>query len=110
MVTYKLKVLGMVTHNKYDSFSDVVFIVHWEYQCMDGMFTSSIFDNTRFDSIDTSKNLTLYGALTEAQVSDWVVKSWSADKTKELQNILVEKLNRLKSGSFAHPNLPWAPS
>lgn len=95
-ISYTLK----VTQLDCTAPDDTVVVVHWAYTGTDGE-ASAGFGGTTSIERDQEAPFTPFDQLTEEQVAEWVLATWTPEQTQARQ----DEISRQLMGST--PALPW---
>lgn len=107
--TWKIKSLDCVLNDK----SKVVFCIHWELKGDDGQNTTEAYGEQNIE-YNAENPFTVYEALTEQKVIEWLQDSMGVDNVTSLQEALAKRLETLAKRSetlinplVITPPLPW---
>lgn len=102
MPTYSMKITQMECLPQADGQTDVVVCAHWAYTGTEGDRSAGFGGSTTFTYTPGSP-FTPFADLTEQQVIDWVLGSWSAEYKASVEETINAQLG------IVAPPLPWTP-
>lgn len=101
MITYTLNVTQMDVAPQAEGQTDVVINVHWAYVGTDGTNSGS-FGGTTPVFYQQGAPFVPYDQLTEAEVTAWVLASWTKEQGDMIQQAVDAQI------AVQTPPLPWA--
>ena len=107
-ITYTLTPLSMTVAPQLDGEENVVVQIAWKYTATDGVYVAENALGFTPCSYTPGGQFTPYQNLTQAQVADWVLSSWTPEQTAHYQAQLAERIAQQKAAAYNMPPLPWA--
>ena len=87
-------------------FADVVYRVHWQRECVDGIYRAEKFGVAEL-TLDPNVPFTPYEELTQEVVEIWLANTLGADAVQEIDSELERKVADLKNPPIVVRPLPW---
>ena len=100
---YKWVIAQLDTAPSEDGLTDVVKIVHWRYQAIDGIYSSDVY-GTMGCATPSETDFTAYPELTEDQVISWLEAGLDVESLKAN---LDQKIEEQKNPAIVNLPLPW---
>jgi len=89
-----------------DGKQDVVFIVHWRCNGVDGKFAGTSY-GTQAIAYEADASFTPYSNLTEAQVIGWVKAALGDERVSQIEASVIAQIEEQRAPSIIRPALPW---
>ena len=105
--TYTLNILQMTVAPTHDGLSNVVVNAVWQYCASDGVFLAKGPISLSEFAYAPGSPFTPYSQLTQEQVADWVLSSWTPSQTSLYQKQLADNIAAQKLAQYATVPLPW---
>lgn len=117
-ITYKLVPTQLDCAPQVDDRNNVVVKVHWAYTGTDGKKSAGIGGTTELMYDPSQHDFIPYSELTQEQVVQWVLSSWSSDELNSNRGIINDQINIVsnpfpwvsQSDTIAPPETPAEPS
>ena len=103
MINYSWTISSLDTAPSLDSLTDVVRVIHWRYQAVDGDYQAETY-STYACGEPSPNDFTAYPDLTEQDVIDWLESGLDVDSMKES---LANQIEALKNPPIVNLPLPW---
>ena len=103
MINYSWTISSLDTAPSLDSLTDVVRVIHWRYQAVDGDYQAETY-STYACGEPSPTDFTAYPDLTEQDVIDWLESGLDVDSMKES---LANQIEALKNPPIVNLPLPW---
>lgn len=85
--------------------SNVVHVVHWRCNGVEGDHTGTCYGSVGLDAPDAS--FVAFDALTEAAVLAWVKAKLGADEVARIEASVAAQIAASKNPTVTYPSLPW---
>ena len=106
MVTYSVTIHSMSVASNLSGQENVVVNVLWSYVAIDGVYKVSIPGSSKC-SYTAGNAFTPYASLTENQVANWIINSWTSEQSTRYNQQLNDMLTKEKSKPYNSLQLPW---
>lgn len=106
-VTNTWSVVQMDAYPEYDGQTDVVFIVHWTLNGVDGDHTGSVYGSVGV-TLDPASPFTPYVDLTQEQVIGWVQAALGEEQVADYEAAVAQQIADAISPPVVTPPLPWS--
>jgi hypothetical protein len=103
MTTFKWVVSAMDTAPSEDGLTDVVKVVHWRYQAVNGEYTSEVY-GAMGCATPSDTDFTAYDDLTYDQVCEWLA---AGNNVEAMELNLDTQIENLKNPPIVNLPLPW---
>lgn len=106
-ISYSLIPTAMTVAARQGGETNVVIRVDWQYVATDGIYKAinpAGFTNLTYVS---GAEFTPYDQLTQAEVAEWVLGSWSPEQLAANQKPLADSIAAQKAAPYSSPKLPW---
>lgn len=89
-----------------DGKQDVVFIVHWRCNGVDGNFAGTSY-GTQAIAYEAEAPFTPYSNLTEGQVIGWAKAALGDARVSQIEASVIAQVEEQRAPSVSRPPLPW---
>jgi hypothetical protein len=107
-ITYTLKPTSMVVAANENGQQNVAVKVYWSYTATDGIYTAINPRGYTFLTYVPGNSFIPYSNLTEEQVINWILASWTPEQTQANQQQLADNIAAQKEAKYSIPSLPWS--
>jgi len=107
-ITYTLTPTSMLVAADESGQQDVVVKVYWTYTAVDGLYSATNSFGYTNVTYTSGQPFTPYDQLTQAQVTQWVLGSWTPEQTTANQQPLANSIAAQQAAQYATPPLPWS--
>jgi hypothetical protein len=90
-----------------DDKTDVVFMVHWRRQAIDGDLFAEVY-GAQSVTLEPDAPFTPYADLTQEQVEGWLVDAMGEEQVAAMDAALAQQIADLINPPVVTPPLPWA--
>ena len=97
----------MVVAANQDGQQNVVIKIYWSYTATDGTFTATNEHGYTNMTYIPGNPFTPYQNLTEADVVNWVLGSWTPDQLQANQQFLAKSIAAQQAAAYKFLPLPW---
>ena len=105
-VTNTWAVAALDCYPEYEGHTDVVFVVHWRCDGVDGEHTSGVYGSVGL-TLDPEATYAAYDKLTEAQVIGWVRAALGEEQVAAYEEGVAKQIADLARPPVVAPALPW---
>lgn len=106
MITYEWVAERLDAHPQQDGFSNVVSVVYWRCNAVDGDYVATATGQQNID-LEPEGPFTPYNQLDQAQVLGWVKTALNPKGVADIQNSLAQQIATQKTPPVVSPALPW---
>ena len=104
--TYTWVISQLDCYPQEDTYTDVVFTVHWRRQATDGTHHADVYGSQSV-TLDPDAPFTPYADLTQADVEGWLEDAMGAERVAEMDTALDTQIENQINPPVIRPNLPW---
>jgi hypothetical protein len=105
-MTLTWKIESLNCKPSFDGKTNVVEIIHWRLNGVDGDLSASVYGSVGVTYKD-STSFTEYNNLTEEQLVSWVKDNLEEEQVTDYENGVTSQLELLKNPVVVNPPLPW---
>jgi len=80
----------------------------WKYEYLDGGFESIYLSSSTFTPNKDDAQYVEYSELTESIVGEWITNAIGDERISEIQNYLMQRVEKHKKLSKGTASLPWS--
>jgi hypothetical protein len=102
MIDFTLKITQMDNLRTYSDMSNVVTRVYWAYTGNDGVNSFGMGGSTVLPLPASNSGFTSYADLTENQVAEWVLHTWTAEEKDSYENTITSRFDNITNA------IPWS--
>lgn len=104
--TYTWIISQLDCYPQEDTYSDVVFNVHWRRQATDGTHTADVY-GTQAVTLNEGERFTPYADLTFSQVCGWLDETMGVEQVAAMDVALDQQIANQINPPIVSPSLPW---
>ncbi len=106
-ITNTWSVSQLDAYPEYEGNADVVFVVHWVLNAVDGEHAGSVYGSVGL-TLDPEATYVPYGDLTEAQVIGWVKDALGEEAVTGYEANVAQQIADQINPPVVTPQLPWS--